>query len=239
MWATWEDSPVEIDRRLATAAKQPPGAEPSGAAEWCKPDRLGDRLIVADMAALGPLWGPAPGLHVSTAGELLSAGRKLLEAAEKAGARLLVLDPLAAAYGSNENDRALVRQFCATLDAWARRHGCAVLMVAHPPKTAVDAYSGSTDWRNASRAMLTLQHKDREEGDEKRKEWKLSLEKSNYGPPQPARLVRRHPPDEPGGILHGVPHGHWQDCGRWDTTAEKPSPGRAVEQDGRYEHGYR
>lgn len=230
VWATWEDDHREIDRRLAVAAQQSRApvtsanhtSQVSKAAEWCSPQRLDDRLIVADMAELGPLWGPAPGRHVSTTGELLPAGHKLLDVAAGAGARLLVLDPLAAAYGSNENDRALVRQFCATLDAWARQHGCAVLMVAHPPKNTGDPYSGSTDWRNASRAMLTLTHETRGEEDEQREEWKLSLEKSNYGPPQPPRHVRRHPPGDPGGILHGAPRGHWQNCGPWHTDI----PGR-------------
>ena len=50
------------------------------------------------------------------------------------------------------------------VDRWAREHGCAVLLVAHPPKPAAGApaarYSGSTDWRNAARTVWTLERCD-------------------------------------------------------------------------------
>ena len=76
----------------------------------------------------------------------------------------MILDPLAAAFALNENDRALfqtVRGFCSDWDGWARMAGCAVLLIAHPPKgTAKDGaarYSGSTDWRNAARAVWSLE----------------------------------------------------------------------------------
>ena len=43
----------------------------------------------------------------------------------------------------------------ASWDAWARDTGCTVLLIAHPPKTDA-AYSGSTDWHAAARAVWTL-----------------------------------------------------------------------------------
>ena len=65
------------------------------------------------------------------------------------------MDPSAAAYGSNENSRALVRAFVSDFDAWARDNNCAILILSHPPKWAAD-YSGSTDWEASVRSMWTL-----------------------------------------------------------------------------------
>ena len=56
--------------------------------------------------------------HVQTVAELTAAGRRLRRLCERVGARLLVVDPLAAAYGSDENTRGLVRQYMASWDAW-------------------------------------------------------------------------------------------------------------------------
>ena len=44
-------------------------------------------------------------------------------------ARLLVVDSLAGAYGSDENTRALVRLFCAGWDRWATDARCAVMLI--------------------------------------------------------------------------------------------------------------
>ena len=111
------------------------------------------------------------------------------------------MDPLAAAYACNENDRGLVRAFMASWDAWARDTGCTVLLIAHPPKTDA-AYSGSTDWHAAARAVWTLSLCDTGTGDatgkgkgkEKREPARaprLQCLKSSYGlPPEPQWLER-------------------------------------------------
>lgn len=146
--ASWEDDRDEIHRRLPRRLR--PG--------------LADRLTFLDCARHGPAWAPAPGgsRHTSTMAELTPTGAAIRAAAEDAGAALLILDPLAAVFAANENDRALVRDFAADWDGWGRAARCAVLLVAHPPKPAggkaADAanYSGSTDWRNAARSMWTL-----------------------------------------------------------------------------------
>jgi len=93
---------------------------------------------------------------------------------------LLIVDPLAAAYGDDENDRGCVRSFMASWNSWAARKHCATLFIAHPPKNAA-TYSGSTDWRNASRAMLVLEDVDGR--------FRLSADKQSYGPkPDPLEL---------------------------------------------------
>ena len=108
---------------------------------------------------------------------------------------------LAAAYACNENDRGLVRAFMASWDAWARDTGCTVLLIAHPPKTDA-AYSGSTDWHAAARAVWTLSLYEtgtgaatgKGGGKEKREPAKaprLQCLKSSYGlPPEPQWLER-------------------------------------------------
>ena len=102
-------------------------------------------------------------------------------------ARLLVVDPLAAAYACSENDRGLVRAFMTNLDGWARATGCAVLIVSHPPKSEAD-YSGSTDWHAAARAVWKLGTAETDAGNggkvkEKAPAPRLDCLKTSYGTP--------------------------------------------------------
>ncbi len=98
---------------------------------------------------------------MSTRGGALPPWARVSGYAARVGARLLILDPLAAVFGGSENDRAAVREFVSALDRWGREHRCAILLIAHPPKPASGApaprYSGSTDWRNAARTVWTLE----------------------------------------------------------------------------------
>lgn len=145
---TWEDECDEYGRRLAALERD--GLARRG--------HVGGRLIVSDVRGLGPVWAPGAGTsgHVSTVGEITAVGEAVRREAEAAGAAAVVLDSLAGAYGSDENSRALVRAFVASWDKWASAHACAVLAVAHPPKSDASGYSGSTDWHNAARSRLRL-----------------------------------------------------------------------------------
>ena len=171
--ASWEDEAAEVHRRLI--------AQPVPVPE------LADRLHYVDAAEWGPLWAPVGGAHIQTGAELTAAGRRLRRLCERVGARLLVVDPLAAAYGSDENVRGLVRQYMASWDAWGRAQRCAVLMIAHPPKaTAAGAgdgwWSGSTDWPAAARSAWALAAA----GDLTR----LTCHKASYGmAPDPVHLA--------------------------------------------------
>ena len=118
--------------------------------------KLDNQLHYINMRPEGGLWGAEHGVHTSTAGNWLHGGTALLNYAAAAGARLLVIDPLAAAFVQNENDRALVRAFLSALDQWAEDHNCAVIIISHPPKND-SAQSGSTDWRNGVQAVWTLE----------------------------------------------------------------------------------
>ena len=167
--ASWEDDRPEVERRLVAMEYS---SAPS-------------KLHFADMAPSGPLWAPERhgSGHTSTLGELTDTGGRLREYVERHKAALLVLDPLASVFANNENDRALVRLFCGSWDAWARQTGCSVLLLAHPPKDTSIAYSGSTDWRNAARSLWVM------ERDEPpvthpggKPALRLRLDKANYGP---------------------------------------------------------
>ena len=173
--ATWEDEPDEVARRVRGMTGSP--------------DRLAalqDKLRVLDFAGKGAFWQPpADGSrHTSTLGELTPAGEWTRTYCETHKARLLVLDPLAAAYACNENDRGLVRAFMASWDGWSRASGCAVLIVSHPPKSEAD-YSGSTDWHAAARAVWKLGAADTGlgKGNEQAPAPRLECLKTSYGTP--------------------------------------------------------
>ena len=84
VYASWEDEPEEIYRRLADISGNP--------APWATPARL-DRLHLIDMAGLGPIWAPESGRHISTLAEITAAGQKVRRHCEEYGAHLLILDP--------------------------------------------------------------------------------------------------------------------------------------------------
>ena len=141
VYATWEDSPDQIRGRLF----------------WLEQTGKvgnGNNFKIADMRARGHLWASTQ--HNATPG-LTPAGEALRLAAEQHNARLLVVDTLGVANGASEIDRAQVGAFFADWAAWADANDCAVLLIAHPPKTAGVTYSGSTGILGGVRAMWTLE----------------------------------------------------------------------------------
>ena len=179
--ASWEDDRNEILRRLHDW----PLVEQTDNARDALSNLLGDRLAFHDMAEIGALWEPSGNRHTSNLGALTEAGRRLREDCETRKARLLIIDPLAAAFALNENDRALVRGFMADWNGWARRANCAVLIVAHPSRAHSD-WSGSTDWQAASRAMLSMTVPDKDNPDNR---VQLASIKSSYAKkPAPLHL---------------------------------------------------
>lgn len=180
VYASWEDRPDEIARRLSEIS--------GGPAPWCEPGVL-DNLRILDLAGRGPLWCSSGRYDMP---DLSPLGQAVRRVAVDCQARLLVLDSLAAVYGANENDRSQVRGFMSSWDAWASAVGCAVLLIGHPPKSAA-GYSGSTDWHAAARARWELARRPLQSGPRSARAdplcWQLALVKSNYGPePEPLRL---------------------------------------------------
>ena len=189
VYASWEDEREEAGRRIAKF----------GADKLASPANLNGRLRYLDLRGEGPLWGPVgEATHIATPGDLTPVGRRLRATCEALDARLLVVDSLAGAYGLDENVRALVRSFCASWDRWATDARCAVMLIAHPPKTPGGAgagqvdrdYAGSTDWHGAARWRWTLDPADTGETSPGRNGSKsrpvealaLQLVKSSYGP---------------------------------------------------------
>ena len=114
------------------------------------------------------LYAPPAG-SAGAAPQPTSAYPALWERAEREQARLLVIDPAAAAFSGAANDAAAVRAFASALTADAERTGIAVLLLAHdtkesrrtaaesgPAERAAAAVSGSSQWYDAARAVLHL-----------------------------------------------------------------------------------
>jgi archaellum biogenesis ATPase FlaH len=97
---------------------------------------------------------------------------------------LVVLDVLAELFAGDESARPQTRQFVNLLKQLARKHDCAVLLIAHPSLTGINTgtgLSGSTDWNNGMRARMyfsTQKGADGTETDESRRT--LKGMKSNY-----------------------------------------------------------
>ena len=142
------------------------------------------------------MQGETPRLagDASDMAELTVTGERLRRLCEQENARLLVLDPLAAAYAADENARGLVRAFVSHWDAWGQANDCAVLILAHPPKSAGMSYAGSTDWQGAARALWTLQAEISKSSEDGPRTWKLEFINGNYGPRPEPLLAATHGP---------------------------------------------
>ena len=129
---SWEDDLTEIERRL----------------KWIGSDdaRTGDRIEAFDMLGTEAVW---------VDGRLTRTGEQMRECIGDTRPTLCFLDTTAAAFGGNEVARNEVRPFLVELAAWCRDAPTTFLPIAHPPKNDA-VYSGSTDWRNGVRSLITL-----------------------------------------------------------------------------------
>ena len=181
VFATYEDEPAEIKRRLQALA--------SGM-DWIADsmETVRDYVHIVDMRGIGSVWGPGLGNHIANTGDLLPAGEDLRAICEEKNARLLIMDPLSGAFGGNENDRSTVYDFVSSFRGWGDEAQCAVLAIGHLPKGAegrASGFSGSTAWEAAVRSMWKIQTKEFKEGSEERFYWALEHTKSNYAPRHP------------------------------------------------------
>ena len=157
VFASWEDEPEEFYRRLHQIS--------GTAAPWVKPERL-EKLRIVNLVGEGPVWAPPQGRHISTMAELTVTGERLRRLCEQENARLLVLDPLAAAYAADENARgtgAGLRLPLGRLGTGQRLRGthagtsaevggfelCRVHRLAGRRPSAVDATGGAWESRRA------------------------------------------------------------------------------------------
>ena len=108
LFLSWEDTPRAM-RRMAHHAGMAIGLPDVRAV-------VEDRLDFRSVGSLGALWGPVAGSrHTSTLSGFTPAGQWLVE--QMPSYDLIILDPLAAIYASDENQRGLVRAFLAAMDA--------------------------------------------------------------------------------------------------------------------------
>ena len=144
VYASYEESKEEIGSRLLHIEK---------ALKWTIAEAVMKQMRFIDLKDFGPLWGVEQAEHYSTRAKLLDVGDFVTEKSK--GYDLLVIDPVAGAFGANENERSAVREFTSFLNGWGQREKCATMLIAHPPKTESD-YSGSTDWLGSCRMFWTL-----------------------------------------------------------------------------------
>jgi len=181
VYAAWEDELEEVSRRIRRI---------KGQLKWPDYDKVGRGFSFVDLKKLGPIWGPETGEHLSSRGMLLNSGRELLHICEDKGARLLVLDPGAGAFGGNENDRAAVREFTGYLSGWGVENRCATLIISHPPKSG-ETYSGSTDWLGSVRSLWNLGLRTTKMNNEEVKYYSLRHVKSNYSLRQLEKILSK------------------------------------------------
>ena len=181
VFATYEDEPAEIKRRLQALA--------SGM-KWIADsmETIRDYVHIVDMRGIGSVWGPGIGNNIANTGDLLAAGEDLREICEEKQARLLVMDPLSGAFGGNENDRSTVYDFVSSFRGWGDKAKCAVFAIGHLPKgteSRAAGFSGSTAWEASARSMWKISVKSFKEDNNERRYWALEHTKSNYAPLQP------------------------------------------------------
>ena len=192
IFATYEDEPAEIKRRLQALA--------SGM-NWINEflETIKQHLHIVDMRGIGSVWGPGMGKHIALTGELLFAGEAIRTICEERNAKLLVMDPLSGAFGGNENDRTAVYDFVSSFRGWGDAAKCAMLVIGHLPKGAegrAAGFSGSTAWEASARSMWKLSKKeekpDKDEEDEEEKAyWILEHTKGNYTILQPTIFLAK------------------------------------------------
>ena len=198
IFATYEDEPAEIKRRLQALASS---------FGWIKDslETIKEHLHLVDMRGVGSVWGPGMGNHIANTSDLLPAGEKIQQICEEKKARLLVMDPLSGAFGGNENDRTAVYDFVSAFRGWGDEQNCAMLIVGHLPKSSegrASGFSGSTAWEASVRSMWMLskvEHKGNK-GEEEERYYALQHTKSNY-----ARLQEEIP-------LIKSKHGWWEEA---------------------------
>ena len=178
IFATYEDEPEEIKRRIQALA--------SGM-NWIAAslETLKHHLHIVDMRGIGSVWGPGMGNHIANTGDLLFAGEAIRAICEERNAKLLVMDPLSGAFGGNENDRTAVYDFVSSFRGWGDAAKCAMLVIGHLPKGAegrASGFSGSTAWEASIRSMWRLSKQNAGNSKNPEEYWALLHTKSNYAP---------------------------------------------------------
>ena len=189
--ASWEDDKNEMRRRVNRLM--------TGRQMYGRRGELDKKLIAYALTGTGPIWEPQATGHMANKAALSHQGHKFREVVADERPDLLIIDPLAAAYMGDENQRSLVRAFAGELTQWARDYDCAVLVIAHPSKQATTAgggVSGSTDWHASARSVWffeqVIEKKEKQTTADGQAVMQLTHNKSSYAPRQePIKLAWR------------------------------------------------
>jgi RecA-family ATPase len=176
MWAC-EDDHDELWRRQVAIARM-----------------LGTGLDVFQNLVLVPRHGLENALVVAEMGRLMYTPviEELRHQAGDVGAEVVVLDNVAQLFGASENDRHAVTGFMNALAG--ALPGRAIVLLAHPARSAGSEFSGSSAWENVARTRLYLGTKlpdQKLEADEQPQEdvRYLARRKSNYSSKDWRRLT--------------------------------------------------
>ena len=177
----YEEHPAKLYRKFAMLSQ---------ARAQAKGDGHLTELPVYVLSMTGhPLYGPHPvdGSRYNAAPVPLSGWQALRNTIEDINPRLVVIDPVAAAFAGDSNAAAQVRGFLGELSLLAEEHHTGVLLVAHSTKAVrgqkQDFYdpgkvAGSSHWTDGVRGVLTLQWLPGGASGERC----LAIPKSNWGP---------------------------------------------------------
>lgn len=139
MWAC-EDDHDELWRRQVQIAR------------WCNAglEAFAERLVIV------PRHGLENALVTTEFGKLLYSPLigELETQANDLHADVIILDNVAQLYGASENDRHAVTAFINALSGALA--GRAVMLLAHPSRSAGSEFSGSSAWENVARTRLYL-----------------------------------------------------------------------------------
>ncbi|MCY4554899.1 MAG: AAA family ATPase [Chloroflexi bacterium] len=187
LWLAYEEAPGEIGARLAALATATTRPKAPAA------------VHILDMRGW-PLYGPgerhgASGLY-SARPEPLAGWQAMTDATAAIKPRLIIVDPMLAAYVGEGNAVAPVREFLAALAGLARERNAGVLALAHSTKAARGSkknapdpfdpgqIAGSAAWHDGVRGALVLDYEDDPQAGPQRR---LAVTKANMGP---ARILR-------------------------------------------------
>lgn len=198
MWAC-EDDHDELWRRQVALAR------------WCQAglQEFAERLIIV------PRHGLENTLVATEFGKLAYSPllEELREQAADLAAEVVILDNVGQLYGGGENDRHAVTAFLNALSG--ALPGRALLLLAHPSRSAGSEFSGSSAWENVARTRLYLgatlpgekPTPDAEPEDNVRY---LARRKANYSPRDWRRMTYAEgalTPDQPestGGVIASI-----------------------------------
>jgi len=182
LYLSAEDGLEELHRRLADIASAE-GLDWPDLSDLMVRSTLGQNALLAEKGREG--FKPSPLLH------------SLEKAARDPAVKLVAIDTLANFYPGDENDRAQTTQFLDLIKGLALRCECAVVLLAHPSKSAMETgagYSGSTAWHNAVRSRLYFRRVLSRDGDRMVEDDPdvrlLTLAKANYAATGGENLLR-------------------------------------------------